>query len=101
MPLTSLQMAMVDRLLDEALPLDEAGRRRWLDTLSPEYQDMAYQVADVYAWRGENGKAFAWLQRAYQQRDSGLNGIAYDPLLAGLQSDPRYAALLKSLGLSE
>jgi len=29
------------------------------------------------------------LERAYQQRDSGLNGIAYDPLLAGLQSDPR------------
>src|SRR5271166_5228458 len=41
MPLTSLQMAMVGRLLDEALPLDEAGRRRWLDTLSPEYQDLA------------------------------------------------------------
>ena len=40
---------------------------------------MAYQVGDVYAWRGEKDKAFEWLERAYQQRDSGLNGIAYDP----------------------
>jgi len=34
---------------------------------------------------------------AYQQRDSGLNGIAYDPLLAGLKGDPRYGALLQKL----
>jgi serine/threonine protein kinase/TolB-like protein/Tfp pilus assembly protein PilF len=34
-------MASMSRLLDEALPLDEAGRRRWLENLSPEYQDLA------------------------------------------------------------
>ena len=62
---------------------------------------MAYQVGDIYAWRGEKDKAFEWLERAYQQRDSGLNGIAYDPLLEGLKSDPRYDALLKKLGLSD
>jgi len=32
-------MALMSRLLDEALPLDEAGRRRWLQTLSPEYEE--------------------------------------------------------------
>ncbi len=63
--------------------------------------DMAYQVGDVYAWRGEKDKAFEWLERAYKQRDSGLNGIAYDPLLAGLQSDPRYGVLLKKLELAD
>jgi serine/threonine protein kinase len=62
--------------------------------------DSAYQVADVYAWRGEKDKAFEWLQRAYQQRDSGLNGIAWDPLLSSLKDDPRYGALLEQLGLS-
>jgi len=31
----------MSRLLDEALPLDETGRRRWLESLSPEYQDLA------------------------------------------------------------
>jgi len=63
--------------------------------------DMAYQVADVYAWRGEKDKAFEWLERAYQQRDSGLNGIAWDPLLSSLKDDPRYGALLTKLDLSD
>jgi eukaryotic-like serine/threonine-protein kinase len=30
----------MSRLLDEALPLDDAGRRRWLDTLPEDYQDL-------------------------------------------------------------
>jgi serine/threonine protein kinase len=63
--------------------------------------DMAYQVGDVYAWLGNPDKALEWLERAYLQRDSGLNGVAYDPLLAGLQNDVRYRALLKKLGLSD
>ena len=41
MRLTIQQMALMSRLLDEALPLDEAARRRWLAQLSPEYQDLA------------------------------------------------------------
>jgi serine/threonine protein kinase/TolB-like protein/Flp pilus assembly protein TadD len=41
MRLTIQQMALMSRLLDEALPLDEAARRRWLADLSPEYQDLA------------------------------------------------------------
>src|SRR6516162_9989154 len=41
MRLTIRQMALMSRLLDEALPLDKAGRRRWLETLSPEYQELS------------------------------------------------------------
>jgi eukaryotic-like serine/threonine-protein kinase len=41
MRLTIQQMALMSRLLDEALPLDEAGRRVWLADLSPEYQGLA------------------------------------------------------------
>jgi len=41
MKLTIQHMAVMSRLLDEALPLDEAGRRLWLAELSPEYQDLA------------------------------------------------------------
>jgi len=40
MPLTSEQMVLMEKLLDEALPLDEAARRRWLENLAPEYQDL-------------------------------------------------------------
>lgn len=34
-------MSRMSRLLDEALPLDEAGRQAWLDALAPEHQDIA------------------------------------------------------------
>jgi len=33
MVLSAAQMAVMSRVLDEALPLDEAGRRRWLQQL--------------------------------------------------------------------
>lgn len=41
MTLTVSQMALMSRLLDEALPLDEDGRRAWLTTLSPDYVELA------------------------------------------------------------
>ena len=41
MGLSIPQMALMNRLLDEALPLETAGRRAWLERLSPEYQDLA------------------------------------------------------------
>jgi TolB-like protein/Tfp pilus assembly protein PilF len=64
-------------------------------------RENAYQIGDVYAWRGEKDRAFEWLERAYRQRDSGLNGLNFDPLLADLHDDPRYQALLKKLKLSD
>jgi serine/threonine protein kinase/Tol biopolymer transport system component len=41
MTLSVAQMALMSRLLDEALPLDAAARRDWLDRLPPEYQELA------------------------------------------------------------
>jgi len=41
MALSIPQMAQMSLLLDEALPLDADGRRAWLATLAPEYQDLA------------------------------------------------------------
>jgi eukaryotic-like serine/threonine-protein kinase len=38
--LSAAQMAQMNRLLDEALDLDAQGRRRWLEALAPEYEDL-------------------------------------------------------------
>ena len=62
-------------------------------------QGGAYQIAEVYAWRGETDKAFEWLERGFDQRDGGLSFIHIDPLLASLRSDARYRALLDKMGL--
>jgi len=62
-------------------------------------KNSAYQIAEVYAFRGETDRAFEWLERAKNQRDSGLIGLSTDPLLRQIRGDPRYAAFLKKLHL--
>ena len=61
----------------------------------------AYQIAEVYAWRGEKDQAFVWLDRAYAQRDGGLHSLKLDVYLASLRADPRYGALLRKMNLPE
>jgi TolB-like protein len=71
-----------------------------LDALIAKYaHDSAYQIAEIYAWRGEPDKAFEWLERAYEQHDGGLGTIKVDPLLKPLWTDARFAAMVKKLGL--
>src|SRR5882757_7655369 len=38
--LSAARMAQMNRLLDEALELDPEGRRRWLEALAAEYEDL-------------------------------------------------------------
>ena len=59
----------------------------------------AYQIAEVYAWRGETEKAFEWLQIAFDKHDTGMLSLLIDPLLRGLRHDPRYHSLLVKIGL--
>src|SRR5262249_46226736 len=92
------------RLAGAALALHDLGRaveaQQALDRLiaSSGYQS-AYQIAQIYAWRGDKDRAFEWLERAAEQRDGGLNNAKVDQLLVKLRGDPRHAALLKKLGL--
>ena len=59
----------------------------------------AFQIAEVYAERGEVDRAFEWLERAYAQRDSGLSQIKGQPHFKRLERDRRYAALLEKMRL--
>jgi TolB-like protein/Tfp pilus assembly protein PilF len=61
----------------------------------------AYQIASIYAWRGQKDQAFQWLERAYTQRDGGLTEVKGDPLLASLRTDPRYQAFLAKMKLTQ
>ena len=60
---------------------------------------LAYQIAEVYAVRGEKDKAFEWLQISFDNHDPGTLTLLIDPLLPGLRDDPRYKNLLAKLGL--
>jgi serine/threonine protein kinase/TolB-like protein len=91
---------MGDAMIEHALGHEHEALLALTELITKHAKDMAYQVGEVYAWRGDKDKAFEWLDRAYEQRDSGLNGVQYDPLLAHLREDPRYEALLRKLQLS-
>jgi len=61
----------------------------------------AYQVAEAYAYRNDKDHAFEWLQRARRQRDAGLQALRSDTLLRDLEDDPRWDALLRTMGLTD
>ncbi len=93
------------RVYGLALAYHALGRKKEADAalaeLIAKYQaHAAYQIAEVYAFRGEADRAFEWLEGAYAQRDGGLTGMKGDPLLKNLERDPRYAAFLKKMRLA-
>ncbi|HSA93630.1 MAG TPA: tetratricopeptide repeat protein, partial [Terriglobales bacterium] len=92
------------RLYGQALAYHALGRKKEADAALAEFvakyhADAAFQIAEVYAFRGEADRAFEWLERAYAQRDGGLSEMKGDPLLRSLERDPRYAAFLKKMRL--
>ena len=60
-------------------------------------QGLDYQVAQVYAVRGEKEKAFEWLQIAFDHHDTGMLALLVDPLLNSLRDDPRYKTLIAKM----
>ena len=69
------------------------------DMVANDRNLLAYQIAEVYAWRGETDKAFEWLQISYDNHDTGLLSLLIDPLMRGLRSDPRYKIMVEKVGL--
>jgi TolB-like protein len=69
------------------------------DLIAKAREGFAYQIAEVYAVRGEKDKAFEWLQISFDDRDAGTLSLLVDPLLRGLRDDSRYKNLLAKLGL--
>lgn len=92
------------RLDGLALTYYANGMKKEADTtlaqvIEEQQNDSAFQIAEIYSYRGEKDKAFEWLERAYNQRDGGLSAVKGDPLLRNLESDPRYTAFLKKMKL--
>ena len=73
--------------------------RHWPTSSPTAREGFAYQIAEVYALRGEKDKAFEWLQISFDDRDAGTLGLSADPLLRGLRDDARYKNLLVKVGL--
>ncbi|MCB1575916.1 MAG: hypothetical protein KDI81_00825, partial [Xanthomonadales bacterium] len=90
-----------EAMAEHSLGHEERSRKALDGLIATSAKAAAYQVAEVHAWRGETDAAFEWLDRAYAQNDGGINFIKVDPLLASIKGDPRFAAMLKRMGLPQ
>lgn len=59
-----------------------------------------YSVARIYARLGNNREALARLEKAYEARLDHLLLLKVDPIFDPLRSDPRFADLLRRIGLT-
>lgn len=82
---------------------NKAEARRVLVELEQHKQKYVspYRVAAIYAELGEKDEAFAWLEKAYNERDIWLINLRVDPVFRTLRSEGRLADLLHRLGLAE
>jgi hypothetical protein len=60
----------------------------------------SYDIAQIYARMGEKDLTLTWLEKAYDEHDSGLVSLGVDPLYSSVRSDARFRTLLKRLRLS-
>ncbi len=59
----------------------------------------AYQIAQLYALRKDADGMFHWLDRAWINRDAGIQRLLTDPILLRYKDDPRFAAYCRKVGL--
>lgn len=72
--------------------MDEMEKRRYVSRFAHVF---------IYAGLGDKDKAFEWLEKAYQERSDSLAWFRFDPESKGLQSDPRFAALMRKVGFTK
>jgi tetratricopeptide (TPR) repeat protein len=92
------------RLTGLALVHHALGNRAASDAALDELRNVdpigiAYQFAEIHAYRGEPEPAFEWLERAEATHDSGLSDALTNPLLRKLHTDPRWAAFVARVRL--
>ena len=59
-----------------------------------------FQIAYIYAWRGEADLAFEWLDKSVEYKDAGLFLIVTNRFFSNIHDDPRWLPFLESIGRS-
>jgi tetratricopeptide (TPR) repeat protein len=85
-----------------------SGRRADALKIAQEFRDLSKHayvdfdlVAQIYAGLGHKDETFRLLEKAYQQHSPTMSFLGIDPFWYGIRSDPRYADLLRRMGLPQ
>jgi TolB-like protein/DNA-binding winged helix-turn-helix (wHTH) protein/Tfp pilus assembly protein PilF len=86
-------LAVAGRRVEALAMLEGLGHLSATRYVSP------YSVALVHAGLGDRDQALAWLDKAYAERSDYMPYLRLEPMLDGLRSDHRFAALVTRVGL--
>ena len=85
-----------------------SGHRREAEKVISELQAQAkrryvapYLLALVYVGLDEKDQAFAWLEKAYEDRSPNLIWLNVEPIFDSLRSDARFVDLVRRVGLPQ
>jgi tetratricopeptide (TPR) repeat protein len=70
-----------------------------LQQASKDHYVSPYSLAAIYAGLGEKDRAFEWLEKDFSERDNSLIFLAVDQQFVNLRPDPRFAELVKKIGI--
>ena len=93
------------RLHIESLAFHALGQSKESDAALAEFVDKYGGLSPVFvgltaAYRGENDRAFQWLEKAAQFRDPTLSAIASEPLWDNVRKDPRWLPFLRKINMA-
>jgi TolB-like protein/Tfp pilus assembly protein PilF len=93
---------------DAGVAYAKAGRRDKAEEMIARYRELAKtewvptgRIAAIYAALGEKDKAFAELEKAFQDRDWDMHRLNIEVYMRPLHDDPRFAGFVKRLNLPQ
>jgi len=82
---------------------DRAAADAALTKLLRDHNDLGerqpYDLASLYALRGDVDKTVEWLDRTWANRDISIHQVLYDPVMLQLRNEPKFIAFCKKIGL--
>lgn len=78
-------------------------QQSWLDGLteiSKHGYVSSYSIAEGHMRLGQKDRALDWLEKAYEEHDSGLVSIAVEPMFDSLRAEPRFQNIVRRMKLA-
>ena len=95
----ALEGARTEQDYEKAEAMMSRARLDSLEALARERYVSPFDFARLHARLGQKDEAFARLEQAFAERSVGLVMLRVDPIWDRIRADPRFAALVRRVGI--